>query len=181
MRKIKLETERLILSEFSNSDEKLIFDLNSDPEVVQYTGDASLSTLNDAQSLLTTVILPQYADGIGRWAVNLKSTGEFIGWCGLKFLKELNEIDLGYRIAKKYWGSGYMTEAAKACLVYGFEVKKMEKIVARAVIENKASIRVIEKCGMIFQKETILHDAPTAVYSLTSEEYRKLKENNVIA
>jgi RimJ/RimL family protein N-acetyltransferase len=76
----------------------------------------------------------------------------FIGWAGLAYLPEFDEIDIGYRFLPEYWGSGFATEAAHAVLTYGFDHYKIEKIIAIAVKENKASIRVMEKIGMEFVK-----------------------------
>jgi len=101
--------------------------------------------------VLTEVILPQYAlYNHGRWAVHLKPDLEFIGWCGLKARPERNEIDLGYRFKKRSWGKGYATEAAFACIKYGFEKLNLPRIVGRDIMANENSFRVLEKCGMTY-------------------------------
>ena len=82
-----------------------------------------------------------------------KENEEFIGWCGLRFTEKLNEYDIGYRFFKKYWNQGYATESSKACLNYGVNELKMKKILGRAMKENKASIRVLEKIGLEYEKE----------------------------
>ena len=87
MKKV-LETSRLYLREFTIDDAQLLIDLNSDPEVIRYTGDGPVTDLEASKKILTDIILPQYPNKIGRWAVHLRSTDEFIGWCGLKFIKE---------------------------------------------------------------------------------------------
>jgi RimJ/RimL family protein N-acetyltransferase len=69
---------------------------------------------------------------------------EFLGWCGLKYLFETNEVDLGYRFMKKFWGKGYATEAALACIEYGFATLNLHQIVGRALPGNLASIKVLE-------------------------------------
>jgi RimJ/RimL family protein N-acetyltransferase len=97
------------------------------------------------------VILPQYAlYSHGRWAVHIKPGHEFIGWCGLKSRPERNEIDLGYRFMKKFWGKGYATESALASIHYGFEGLNLQTIIGRALPGNSGSIKVLEKCGMIY-------------------------------
>jgi ribosomal-protein-alanine N-acetyltransferase len=107
-----IETERLLLRTFMEDDASLIYELNLDPEVTRYTLDPIIDVAH-AKKILNEVILPQYTlYGHGRWAVHLKTTLEFIGWCGLKFRPERNEIDLGYRFRKIFWGNGYATEAA---------------------------------------------------------------------
>lgn len=141
-------------------------DLNSDPEVTRYTGDGPIKDLDDSKRILTEVIFPQYANKTERWAVHLKSTNEFIGWCGLKYLAESNEVDLGYRFFKKHWSKGYATESAKAVLEYGTIVLKLKSIVARAAKENTASIHVLKKLGMTYLADEMCHHDPAEKYIL---------------
>jgi len=151
-----IETDRLLLRTFTEGDVDLIFQLNSDPDVTKYTCDPTFD-LADAEKNLHDVILPQYAlYNYGRWATHLKEDLEFIGWCGLKYRADSNEVDLGYRFRKKFWGKGYATEAAYATLRYGFTQLNLHKIIARALPANLASIRVMEKCGMMYLGEGYL-------------------------
>jgi [ribosomal protein S5]-alanine N-acetyltransferase len=143
-----LETERLRLREMYPEDAEAMFNLNSDPEVVQYTGDGPFESVEAARIFLTGYRNVYRNSGYGRWITELKSTGEIIGWCGLKFLVDHNQTDVGYRFYKKYWGNGYASESAKACIVHGFSELKLDRIVAHARKENVASLRVLEKCGM---------------------------------
>lgn len=161
---IIIETERLVLRTFTVEDAPLIYELNSDPEVIRYTGDP-MKDLHHAQQVLEQVILPQYAlYNHGRWAVHIKTEMVFIGWCGLKARPERNEIDLGYRFMKNSWGKGYATEAAYACLKYGFEGLGLKRIVGRAMPENTASLRVLEKLGMQYIGEELVDDHPAKTY-----------------
>lgn len=169
MMNIILETNRLILRTFSIEDANLIYQLNKDPEVTQYTGDP-VKDIKHAKEILEKVILPQYVlYNHGRWAVVVKKETDnelngFIGWCGLKARPERNEIDLGYRFMKKAWGKGYATEAAFACLQYGFNELGLKRIVGRAMPENTASIRVLEKCSMTYIGEEIVDGHPAKTY-----------------
>jgi RimJ/RimL family protein N-acetyltransferase len=165
-----IETNRLLFREFTEEDAPLLYNLNLDPEVIRYTLDP-ISDVAHAAKILREVILPQYKHyGHGRWAVFLKDQNEFIGWCGLKYLDELNEVDLGYRYMKKYWAKGYATEAAKASLDYGFNVVNLERIVGRALPGNIASIKVLEKCGMSYIGQQV-------VQGLLHETYELVKSN----
>ena len=150
---VVIETNRLLLRTFTINDCQLIYDLNKDRNVTRYTYDP-VSDIEQAKEILEKVILPQYAlYNHGRWAVHIKTDLEFIGWCGLKYRFERNEVDLGYRFKQSGWGKGYATEAAFACLKYGFEKLNIQKITGRAVPENIASWRVLEKIGMQFSRE----------------------------
>ena len=106
-----LETPRLILREFDISDAENLFLLNSDPDVIRYTGDVAFKNIDEAKALIENYV-PYKRDGYGRWTVLLKDTNEFIGWGGLRFIEDTKNIDLGYRYMKKYWNKGYGTEAA---------------------------------------------------------------------
>lgn len=160
--KVKLETARLYLREFTLADAVLLYEMHQDPEITRYTGDpVPWSSVEQAEKIITDIILPQYKKGIGRWAAHLKENNEFIGWCGLKDLG--GEVDLGYRYLQKYWGKGYATEAAKAVLQYGID-KKISNIIGRANKENRASVKVLEKIGLTFDSNYT--DEQTSVVSV---------------
>src|SRR5882762_3608868 len=129
---IILQTPRLYLRQFTVNDATLIQQLNSDPEVLKYLHEPLLESEEHAKTILTTIILPQYQNNLGRWAIHTKDNNEFIGWCGLKYLIETDEIDLGYRLIKSAWGKGFALEAAQYCLDYGFNQLHLKTITGRA-------------------------------------------------
>ena len=148
---IILETERLILREYTEADAPAFFRLNSDPEVMRYVPDEEMKTVDEAREILITHPLADYRNrGYGRWACILKTTGEHIGFCGPKYLPEISDVDLGFRFTPANWGKGYATEAARACVNYGFSRLNFDHIVGLAEADNHASIRVLEKVGMQF-------------------------------
>lgn len=148
MKKI-LETNRLYLRELEVSDAQDFFNLNLDPEVIKFTGDVPFNHITEAQSFLQNY--NQYElFGYGRWAVIRKQDNKFLGWSGLKYSSDVEEVDLGFRFFKEYWNQGYATEAAIGCLNFGFQNLKLEKIVGRAMEANTASVKVLEKIGMQF-------------------------------
>lgn len=160
-----LETARLVLREMVEEDAKNMFELNADPEVIQYTGNVAFKDVEEAREfLLNYTHYKEY--GFGRWAMINKEDQAFIGWCGLKYIPEVDEIDIGYRLFKKYWNQAYATEAAKACLEYGFNVLNINTIVGRARAENIASIKVLEKIGLVFKDKYDIDGFPGLIYSL---------------
>ena len=163
-----LETKRLLLREMTEADAEHLVRLAQNPNVTKYLPDPPLADVEEAKQILETVIFPQYANGIGRWAVILKGTGEFVGWCGLKYYAQLNEYDLGYRYLEEYWGCGYATEAAQAVLNYGIERLPMARIVGKAMVENIGSRRVLEKIGLVFESFAVDCCGEVAVYALTT-------------
>jgi len=168
---IILQTPRLILRQFTEADAPLILSLNSDPEIVKYIHEPTLKTVEHAQEILNNIILPQYQNNLGRWAIHTKNNMDFIGWCGLKYRPELDEIDLGYRLMQKAWGHGYATEAAQASLKHGFNDLNLKLVTARAHIENLASIKVLEKIGMDFIGEGIVDDCPVRTYTKSNPKF----------
>ena len=171
-----LETSRLLLREIVEEDAHDVYLLNSSPNVMRYLGsERVLTSLEEALALVRRRIFPQYQNyGVGRWAVILKNNGPFIGWCGLKYDPAASEYDLGYRFIEDYWGKGYATEAARGVLEYCRQHLSGKRIVGKALIENVASIRVLEKIGMKFERLEEDSDGTVAVYSLNIE-HRELK------
>lgn len=155
------ETKRLNLRAMTVADADAFFALNSHPQVMRLTGEPPLSSAEEAR-----VAIENYPDfdsvGYGRWACVLKATGSFVGFCGLKYLNELDLVDVGFRFLPEYWGQGLATEACSASIAFGFEVLKLQKIVGLVLPNNAASIRVIEKCCMR-QTGTVSYDGHTAL------------------
>jgi ribosomal-protein-alanine N-acetyltransferase len=168
---IIFETPRLILRRFTEDDAPLIFQLNSDPEILRYVHEPTLESVEQAKDIICNIILPQYPNNLGRWAIHTKNNNEFIGWCGLKYRPDLDEIDLGYRLVKQAWGKGFATEAAQHTLDYGFNTLHLAIITGRAHIENIASIKVLEKIGMRFISEGIVDDCPVRTYTLANPSF----------
>ena len=150
--KIFVETERLVLREILPSDDKGLYELDSDPEVHQFLGENPIKTIGEARGVVE-YIRSQYSEyGIGRWAVIEKKSGDFIGWAGFKWITEnvnnhSHYYDLGYRFIRKYWGKGYATEAARGSFDYGVNQLELDKIFAITHADNHASGKVLEKVG----------------------------------
>ena len=168
---IILQTPHLILRPFTEADAPLIFALNSDSEVVKYLHEPVLQNEEQAAKILLDIILPQYKNNLGRWAIHTKHNMDFIGWCGLKYRPELDEIDLGYRLMQKAWGNGFATEAAQHTLDHGFKILHLKLITGRAHVENIASIKVLEKIGMNFIGEGIVDDCPVRTYTKSNLQF----------
>jgi len=168
---IIFETPRLILRQFTEADAPLILALNSDPEIVKFVHEPVLETEAQAKKILSEIILPQYKNNLGRWAIHTKVNMDFIGWCGLKYRPERDEFDLGYRLQQHAWGKGFATEAAEHTLDHGFNCLNLEIITGRAHIQNLASIKVLEKIGMNFIGEEILDDCPVRTYTRSNPQF----------
>lgn len=176
--KIVFETKRLILRELNLSDSQQFFKLNSDSEVLKYTGDQPFSSTSDALKFLKNYT-DYEVNGFGRWAVISKESNLFLGWSGLK-LNEESMIDLGYRFFRKEWGKGYATEAAKGSIEYGFDKLNIKTIIGRTSIENKASVHILKKLGMNFWKNDNCKGIQnSSYYKIDKVQYDKRKKNQL--
>jgi len=141
-----IETERFLLREFTVLDAQSFYELNSNPNVLCFTGDEPFNSLEDAKKFLQNY--SSYNNtGYGRWAVIQKSTYRFVGWCGLKYHPVQGYTDLGFRFFERYWNQGIATETGKAVVEYAFKILMLQKLVARVEAENKPSIVVLQKIG----------------------------------
>lgn len=151
-----LETQRLILRPFQMSDVKPSYEMNLDPEVTKYTGDGGVVSFKEIERRIVEDVMGDYKKfGYGRLAVELKDENTFIGFCGLKFVQELREVDLGFRFMKKFWGKGYATESATACISFGFEALALKRIVGLVIPQNIGSVNVLTKLGFRFEKNIV--------------------------
>ena len=168
--KIILETERLILRELTAEDAANFYRLNQDHEVVKYTGDVPFSDIEEARQFLLKY--DQYKKyRVGRWAVVRKSDNVFLGWCGLKYHPQTNEYDLGFRFFRKYWNQRYATESAKACLKYGFNELHLDSILGHAMKANLASVKVLEKIGMRFDRTTDFEGQEGVLFTIFQNDF----------
>jgi len=151
--KLSIETERLILREFLPTDDVGMFEMDSDPEVHRFLGHKPVKNIDESQKQIEN-LRKQYQDnGIGRWAVILKNTNEFIGWSGIKLItnsinNHQNFYEIGYRFKQKHWGKGYATEAGLAFVDYAFNEMKVKALYAYADPGNIGSRNILEKLGM---------------------------------
>jgi RimJ/RimL family protein N-acetyltransferase len=146
-----LTTTRQTLRPLHPDDAGSMFALNGDPDVMRYLPDGPYASVDAARAFLVRYQDVYRADGFARWAAVETATGTWLGWCGLRRMPE-GEVDVGYRYLKSAWGRGFATEAARASLEYGFATLGLERIIARAEPANTASIRVLAKIGMRFER-----------------------------
>ena len=154
-----IHTERLLHRQFTLEDAEAYLPLLSDPDVIRYTGEPPHTTLEAVLEVLLTRPIRDYAvHGYGRMACIEKSTGRLIGFSGLKFLEDLQEVDIGYRFLPDYWGKGYATESAKAFIEHAYNELRIPRIIGLVQPENTASAIVLQKIGLLFERKIILED-----------------------
>lgn len=147
---MKLETNRLILRQWLDSDIPIFAQMNRDPRVMEFFP-ACLSE-EETEEMVVRIRVHFQKYGYGLFAVELKSSGEFIGFVGLSIPQFeahfMPAVEIGWRISAQYFGKGFATEAAKKVLEFAFDELKLKEVVSFTVPKNKASQRVMEKIGM---------------------------------
>lgn len=176
--KIIIETERFFLREVLESDVDGFYELDADPEVHRYLGNKPVNDKEKLNSLIMYIQQQYIENGIGRWAVIDKATHEFLGWSGLKLVKDninnqTNFYDLGYRLIRKHWGKGIATETSKASIAYGFNELKLNEIIAAIHCDNAASNNVVKKLGFELIENFDFDGEDHNWYKLTREKWEK--------
>jgi ribosomal-protein-alanine N-acetyltransferase len=157
-----IQTNRLTVRSFLESDIPQYATFVADPQVTRFLGDGSPHSHEQAAAYIYDCIRSEAEEGIARYAVTLRETGELIGFCGFKRMSDY--IDFGWRYARRAWGNGYATEAAAAVLDHGISTMKLSGIVAQSAVENVGSVRVMEKIGMEFGKFGNVRGRKTVCY-----------------
>lgn len=172
---LTLQTDRFIMRPFVPEDVPQHFLLNSDPQVVRYTGDSAWPDMAAAEAFFADYNERNYDRyGTGRLACIRKSDGAWVGWCGIKYEAERAEYDLGYRFHQQYWGQGIASETAIEAVRFAFEHLEIDTLVGRAATANAASIAVLNKVGMQFVRHDACGCDPGEVWAMDNERYKLL-------
>jgi RimJ/RimL family protein N-acetyltransferase len=146
---VRINTERLIMRGWWDSDLAPWAAMNADPEVRQYVG--PLLTFEQAAAWVLNFQDDLDRHGFGFWAVEVRASGEFIGFAGLNTVDDempVTGVELGWRLARPAWGHGYATEAALAVLQHGFNTMGLPEVVAVTMARNLRSQAVMQRIGM---------------------------------
>jgi RimJ/RimL family protein N-acetyltransferase len=145
-----VQTERLLLRQWKESDFEPFADLNADPDVMKHF--PKMLAREETCALIEKIEKRFKEDSFSLWAVEIIDSGDFIGFVGLwrpQFEAHFTPcVEIGWRLAKRFWGNGYAPEAALLALQYGFENVGLDEIVALTATSNNNSMRVMEKIGM---------------------------------
>ena len=149
---IFLETERLVLRRFTADDVDNLVELDSDPDVMHFINGGRPTPRREIEDDVLPAYLGYYERfaGYGFWAAMEKSSGRFAGWFHFRPATDArpDEVELGYRLRKSFWGKGYATEGSRALIQKGFDELGVRRVVAFTMVVNVASRRVMEKAGL---------------------------------
>jgi ribosomal-protein-alanine N-acetyltransferase len=168
-----ITTNRLSLRPFEMSDVDTLHRILSDGDILQYFPDPDAPSKTRVKSIIEKQLDHWSEHGFGWWAVEPLNWHEMIGWCGLRYLDETDEVEVAYLLGRNYWRQGLATEAARASLNFGFDELKLEKIIAVVHPENLASRRVLEKLGMGNAENRKYFGMNCIRYYITRENYFK--------
>jgi RimJ/RimL family protein N-acetyltransferase len=150
--RIFLETERLVLRQFTADDVENLVELDSDPDVMHFITGGRPTPRREIETDVLPAFLDYYErfEGYGFWAAIEKSSGRFVGWFHFRPAKDAqpDEVELGYRLLKSVWGMGYATEGSRALIHKGFTELGVQRVVAFTMVVHVASRRVMERAGL---------------------------------
>ncbi len=152
-----LETERLVLRQFTRDDAELLVELDGDPDVMFFINGGRATPREEIEGDVLPAFLSYYVrfPGYGFWAAIERATGEFVGWFHFRPAPghPSDEPELGYRLRRSAWGKGFGTEGSIALIAKGFRELGVRRVLAETMVVNSASRRVMEKAGMRLVRE----------------------------
>lgn len=174
-----IETKNLILRHLNLSDLEGLFELDSNPIVHKYLGNNPVKTIEQSKKGIEFNIQQHIDRGIARWATIEKSSGDFIGWSGLRLNSDLtynnktNFYDVGYRFIPRYWGKGYATESSIIAVDYFFNIMKKDLLCGISETRNIASNKILQKIGLQFINDFKIDAVNAKWYELKKQDYAK--------
>jgi len=173
---MQLETERLLIRPYTFDDLDELIEMRSDPDVYRYLGGLERQNPDEIRKRFGFYLECYERLGFGMSAMILKENGETIGGSGLQPLEETGEIEVGYSLKKNYWRQGIGYECASAWLKYGFETAGLERIAAVCDEKNVGSWRIMEKCGMRFEKMIFSYGMECRFYAVAKSDFLRTAE-----
>jgi len=145
-----LTTPRLTLRPFRTDDAPALFAILQEPDIMQYFPTPGTPDMARVERIIASQINAWETYGRTFWATEWRATGELIGWCGLQFLPQTQETEVGYLLARPFWGQGIATEGARRSVSYGFGDLSLDAIIGITHPANTASQNVLRKAGLTF-------------------------------
>jgi ribosomal-protein-alanine N-acetyltransferase len=166
-----LETERLILGTWKSSDWTEFRPIATDAEVMRYITGGAPWTDDQIRNFVDRQVKLYSERGFCRWKLRAKTLEEVIGFCGVGFWGDAPDPEIGWWLARRYWGRGLATEAAVAAMQDAFGRVGLERVISVARPENIASIRIMEKLGLKLESEFENEGVRLVRYAIGRSEY----------
>jgi ribosomal-protein-alanine N-acetyltransferase len=170
-----IKTTHLTMHPLEPSDAGVLYRIYQSEGVLRYFPNPVPPPLEKVQQFIAGQLIHWEKYGYGNWGVVPEGEDEIIGWAGLQYLPELDETEVGFLLDCPFWGKGYATEAALASLQVGFNHFCLDHIIALVHPDNFASMRVIEKCGMVYMETISLWGIELRRYQITNINRPKLQ------
>jgi RimJ/RimL family protein N-acetyltransferase len=172
----EVETERLLLRQFRESDFEAYVQLMSTPELLHFLNRGADRTRDELWRNMTFHAGNWCIRGYGLWAIELKETKELIGRAGVWFPEGWPEIEAAWAIDPRHWGRGYATEAGREALRQAFGVLSLDHIISLIDPDNTASRRVAEKLGGTVERRALFQDHDTLFYGYAAGVRNRWRE-----
>jgi len=166
---LEMETERLMLRQFRESDLDAFAEIYADPEVMRFIGEFKPIDRADTWRALATNLGHWQLRGYGMWAVEEKASGRLLGRVGLWKPEGWPELEVGWMLHRAYWGRGLASEAGRASIDAAFRILGVKHLISIIHPENAASIRVAERLGETFERTWVLHGLELRIYGRAVE------------
>jgi len=168
----QIETGRLALNFFEAADFDAAYQLFNDADVQKYLSPQNKRTREQLKTTLDKLRLRWAERGFGIWCVREKASTNIVGYCGFQYLDKTENVEIVFAFLKEHWRKGFATETANACLRFGFESLRFEKIHAGIHPENAASRHVLKKIGMSFDRTGEHYQMNLTTYIVARDEYK---------
>jgi RimJ/RimL family protein N-acetyltransferase len=169
---VTLETERLILRPFQPSDLDAYADICADPEVMRFIGDGRPMSRGDAWRQMAMFVGHWHLRGFGTWALEERASGQLVGRVGCHYPEGWPGFEIGWTLARAYWGMGLAHEAARAAVRHAFEALDRPHIISVINADNRRSIRLAERLGESFEWSDRIDGQQVVIYGLAREAWR---------
>lgn len=150
-----ITTARLVLRPFDLADCEALFKITQEENIFRYFPTQGAWQMEKVERYINHQLAHWKKYGYGHWAVTMRETGQLMGWDGLEFLPDSNEIEVGYLFSKQFWGKGFASEATKSIVKFGIENVGIQEIIGLTHPENIASQHVLEKSGLMFTRQAM--------------------------